>query len=117
MTKQFGSFKAVNNITFDILTNQVTSILGHNGAGKSTLINMLCGILKPSSGTYKFMGQNAESTPAVLDGNIGYCAAFDVLYDSLTVFEYLKFVAELKQMEDCNAEILLLLKKFNLQEH
>lgn len=55
LTKEFGSFKAVNDISFDILSNQVTSILGHNGAGKSTLINILCGILKPTKGEYKFM--------------------------------------------------------------
>ena len=50
LVKQFGNFKAVNNISFQIDSNKVTCILGHNGAGKSTLINMMCGILKATSG-------------------------------------------------------------------
>lgn len=50
LVKQFGEFKAVDGISFDIFANNVTCILGHNGAGKSTLINMLCGILKSTSG-------------------------------------------------------------------
>ena len=71
----------MKNLNFDIAANQITAILGHNGAGKSTLINMLCGIIKSSSGSYKFMGQDVETSPGLLDGKIGYCAAFDVLYD------------------------------------
>lgn len=50
LVKQFGEFKAVNGISFDIYSDVVTCILGHNGAGKSTLINMMCGILKNTSG-------------------------------------------------------------------
>lgn len=53
LVKQFGDFKAVDDISFDISSNKVTCILGHNGAGKSTLINMMCGILKSTSGDVK----------------------------------------------------------------
>lgn len=56
LVKQFDQFKAVNDISFSIKSNKVTCILGHNGAGKSTLINMLCGILKSSSGQIIFKG-------------------------------------------------------------
>lgn len=54
LVKQFGDFRAVDDISFKISSNKVTCVLGHNGAGKSTLINMLCGILKSTSGEVNF---------------------------------------------------------------
>lgn len=81
LTKIFGKFKAVDDVSFDVSSSQVTAILGHNGAGKSTLINILCGVLKPSSGNFEFLGIDAGIHSSILNGNIGYCAAFDILYD------------------------------------
>lgn len=53
LVKKFGEFRAVDDIDFKISSDKVTCILGHNGAGKSTLINMMCGILKSTSGDVK----------------------------------------------------------------
>lgn len=100
LVREFGSFKAVDDISFSIKSNKVTCILGHNGAGKSTLINMLCGIIKSTSGKIFFQGRDVGINPELLDGQIGYCAAFDVLYDSFSVLEYLIFVAEMKSLLD-----------------
>ena len=68
LVKQFGKFKAVDDINFSIKSNKVTCILGHNGAGKSTLINMLCGILKSSTGKIIFKGQDINTHPEAIDG-------------------------------------------------
>lgn len=114
LVKQFGRFSAVDDISFDISSNKVTCILGHNGAGKSTLINMMCGILKATSGEILFKGKNIYSHPEVIDGMIGYCAAFDVLYDKFSVYEYLEFVAVLKTIKDPHEHIMELLNRFGL---
>lgn len=115
LVKQFGDFKAVDDINFSIKSNKVTCILGHNGAGKSTLINMLCGILKSSSGQIIFKGQDISTHPEAIDGQIGYCAAFDVLYDSFTVYEYLVFVSDMKSILNPHDHIMHLIVKFALE--
>jgi ATP-binding cassette subfamily A (ABC1) protein 3 len=116
LVKQFGEFKAVNDISFSIKSNKVTCILGHNGAGKSTMINMLCGILKSTSGKIIFKGKDISTHPEAIDGQIGYCAAFDVLYDSFTVYEYLTFVADMKSIETPHDHIMHLIKTFALDQ-
>jgi len=68
LIKQFGTFKAVNDISFKIKSNKVTCILGHNGAGKSTMINMLCGILKSTSGKIEIKGKDISIHPEAIDG-------------------------------------------------
>ena len=68
LVREFGSFRAVDDISFSIKSNKVTCILGHNGAGKSTLINMLCGIIRSSSGKIYFKGKDVGVYPEVLDG-------------------------------------------------
>lgn len=58
LTKKFGTFNAVDELTLSIKENEVFCLLGHNGAGKTTVINMITGILKPSSGTAFIYGNN-----------------------------------------------------------
>lgn len=75
---------------------------------------MLCGIIRSTSGKIFFRGKDVGVYPELLDGQIGYCAAFDVLYDSFTVFEYLNFVAEMKSILNPTEHILSLISTFNL---
>ena len=60
LTKKFGSFTAVDSISFEVEKGELLSILGHNGAGKSTLINIIIGILSSSDGDVYIQGQNTK---------------------------------------------------------
>lgn len=68
LVKEFEKFRAVDDISFKIKSNKVTCILGHNGAGKSTLINILCGIIKSTSGQIFLKGKDVAAHPELLDG-------------------------------------------------
>lgn len=94
--KQYGTFKAVDDISLDIFTDRVTCILGHNGAGKTTLINCMCGLSNPTQGNIYLQNQDIFSSQKVLAGKIGYCTSRDVLYEDMTVLEFLTFIALLK---------------------
>jgi ATP-binding cassette subfamily A (ABC1) protein 3 len=84
MTKTYGSFKAVNDLSLDINANEVFCLLGHNGAGKTTAIQILTGIVAPSSGDASVYGSKLRSDIDGVRRSIGLCQQFDVLFDDLT---------------------------------
>ncbi|HEY5586548.1 MAG TPA: ABC transporter ATP-binding protein [Ruminiclostridium sp.] len=93
LTKRFGSFTAVDNISFSIPKGTIFGFLGPNGSGKSTTIRMLCGVLHPTSGSALIMGRDvAKETEAVRQG-LGYMSQRFSLYEDLTVEENLDFYA------------------------
>ena len=83
----FGSFKAVDGVSFDVRRGEIFGFLGANGAGKTTTIRTICGILNPTSGTVKVNGQDVSSSTAVLKPHIGYMSQKFTLYPDLTVRE------------------------------
>ncbi len=91
LTKQFGAFKAVNNISFDVKKGEIFGFLGANGAGKTTAIKMLTGILSSSSGEAKVAGYDINSQRDKLKENIGYMSQKFSLYEDLTLKENVKF--------------------------
>jgi len=93
LTKKFGTFIAVDDISFSIPQGTIFGFLGPNGSGKSTTIRMLCGVLHPSSGSALIMGKDvATETEAVRQG-LGYMSQRFSLYEDLTVEENLNFYA------------------------
>ena len=72
--------------------------MGHNGAGKTTVIYMLTGMLKPSDGDASVYGYKLSNNIGQIQQNLGLCQQFDVLFETLTVKEHLKFICELKNM-------------------
>ena len=100
LKKRFGSFYALDDISMDINSNVITCILGHNGAGKSTLINTIVGILSPTEGSVTLRGEDVYSSPDVLSGRVGYCTSHDVLYEDMTVSEFMIFIAYIKGIQD-----------------
>jgi ABC-type multidrug transport system ATPase subunit len=98
LTKQFGAFKAVDNISFSIKEGEIFTILGHNGAGKTTAIFMLTGMLTPTSGDATVYGNKLSKDIDSVQQNLGLCQQFDVLFDLLTVEEHLQLVCELKNI-------------------
>ena len=91
LTKNFGSFTAVDNITFSVQRGEIFGFLGPNGAGKSTTFKMLCGLLKPTSGTARVTGLDLQAAPSKARARIGYMAQKFSLYGNLNVRQNLDF--------------------------
>jgi ABC-2 type transport system ATP-binding protein len=91
LTKDFGRFRAVDDLTFQVETGEVFGFLGANGSGKSTTIRMLCGLLKPSSGRAEVLGIDVARDPEAVKKRIGYMSQRFSLYDELTVKDNLRF--------------------------
>jgi ABC-2 type transport system ATP-binding protein len=91
LSKHFGAFRAVDDLTFDVEEGEIFGFLGANGAGKSTTIRMLCGLMRPSSGTARVLGIDVARDPEAVKRRIGYMSQRFSLYDELTVADNLRF--------------------------
>lgn len=93
LTKRFGHFTAVDNISFDVNEGEIFGFLGANGAGKTTAIKMLCGISKPTSGEGKVAGYDIIKENEKIKRNIGYMSQKFSLYEDLKVWENIRLFA------------------------
>jgi ABC-2 type transport system ATP-binding protein len=91
LVKRFGTFTAVDHVSFRIPRGEIVGFLGPNGAGKSTTIRMLCGLLRPSSGRAVVAGFDVAREPEKVRAQIGYMSQKFSLYPDLTVIENLRF--------------------------
>jgi len=91
LTKRFGAFTAVDNVSFSVKRGEIFGFLGANGAGKSTTIRMMCGILQPTSGTASIGGYDINTKTDNVKLNIGYMSQRFSLYDDLTVEQNINF--------------------------
>ena len=91
LSRPFGKFIAVDEISFEVNKGEIFGFLGANGAGKTTAIKMLCGLLKPTSGEATVAGFSINSETAKIKKNIGYMSQKFSLYDDLTVKENIEF--------------------------
>ncbi len=91
LVKRFGSFTAVDHITFEARKGEVFGFLGPNGSGKSTTIRILCGLLRPTSGRALVAGYDVRVAPEAIRNRIGYMSQKFSLYGDLTVMENLRF--------------------------
>lgn len=101
LTVQFGDFKAVNDISFEVPRGEIFGFLGANGAGKTTTIRVLCGLLVPSAGRV-FVSGTPGNDPARVDelkSKVGYMSQKFTLYDDMTVEENLAFIASLRKLD------------------
>jgi ABC-2 type transport system ATP-binding protein len=93
LTKEFGSFTAVKNVTAQVRYGEVYGLLGANGAGKTTTIKMLCGLLPPTRGEMQLAGQSGSFRSGEVRQKIGYMSQKFSLYDDLSIAENLEFFA------------------------
>ncbi len=91
LTKNFGAFKAVDNISFEVNAGEIFGFLGANGAGKTTAMRMLCGLSYPSSGTASVAGYDVYRQQEKIKQHIGYMSQQFSLYENLTVKENIRF--------------------------
>ena len=95
LTRTFGHFRAVDDVSFDVRRGEVFGFLGSNGAGKSTTIRMLCGLLTPTSGRASIDGIDVGRDPEGVKRRIGYMSQRFSLYERLTVDQNIRFYAGL----------------------
>jgi len=105
ITKQFGSQKALNDVSFEIGGSEVVGFLGPNGAGKSTMMKILTCFLPPTSGDASVCGFDIREASMDVRRNVGYLPEHNPLYTDLYVREYLEFVAGLHKMKNVAARV------------
>jgi ABC-2 type transport system ATP-binding protein len=91
LSRRFGEFVAVDNLSFEVRPGEIFGFLGANGAGKSTTIRMLCGLLRPTSGTALVGGLDVAKDPEGVKRRIGYMSQRFSLYELLTVDQNIQF--------------------------
>jgi ABC-2 type transport system ATP-binding protein len=100
LTRRFGSFVAVDHITFDVGVGEVFGFLGANGAGKTTAIKMLIGLLAPSDGQAHVAGYDLATETELIRRNIGYMSQRFSLYEDLTVSENISLYGGIYGLSD-----------------
>ena len=99
LTKDYGTFRAVDKVTFNVRKGEVLGFLGPNGAGKSTTMKMLTCFLAPSAGTAQVAGHDVFDQSLEVRKRLGYLPEDTPLYRDMTVREYLEFAAEMRGMD------------------
>ena len=99
LTRRFGAFIAVNDVTFSVGRGEIFGLLGANGAGKSTTFRMLCGLLPPSEGELRVSGFDLRTAAATARSRIGYMAQKFSLYSDLSVRQNLRFFSSAYRLE------------------
>ncbi len=119
LTRVFGTFTAVDNISFSVQKGEIFGFLGANGAGKTTTIRMLCGLLQPSSGSAQVAGLNVGTQAEKIKTRIGYMSQQFSLYEDLTVSENIEFYGGIyglrrQRLKQAAAQLL---HNLHLQDH
>ncbi len=99
LSRQFGTFRAVDDVSFSIPTGQIVGLLGPNGAGKTTTMRMICGFLGATSGSVMIDGKDITQNPVEAKSKIGYMPESAPLYADMIVEDYLKYVAEIQGVD------------------
>ena len=102
LTKVFGSQRAVDNVSFEAKTGEITGFLGPNGAGKSTTMKIATGYLPANSGTVLINGVDVSLSPKLCQKKIGYLPEHNPLYLDMYVHEYLRFAGEVQGLKGAN---------------
>ncbi|KAI8192076.1 ATP-binding cassette sub-family A member 3 [Colletotrichum sp. SAR 10_75] len=118
LTKKFGKFTAVDNVTFGVRHSEVFALLGPNGAGKSTTISLIRGDIQPSKNGGDVLVEHVSITDhrALARSNLGVCPQFDAI-DSMTVLEHLRHYARLRGIADVEYQVQAVVRAVGLDAH
>ncbi len=119
LSKTYGTFQALNNLSLEIPDGELFCFLGPNGAGKTTTIKILTGLLHPTSGTATIDGLDIKQDPIKVKKRIGYIPDMPYLYDRLTTTEFFEFTGKLYNVSkaDIATELDAAFERFGLNEH
>ncbi|MBO7582265.1 MAG: ABC transporter ATP-binding protein [Treponema sp.] len=115
VSRNFGTFRAVNDVSFSIPTGQIVGLLGPNGAGKTTTMRMITGFLAPSDGQIFIDGEDITKAPVESKKKIGYMPESAQLYGEMIVEDYLKYIAQMHG-ENAEEKVPALCKECGLKE-
>ena len=118
ITKKYGSFTAVEDISFEIQEGEIVGFLGPNGAGKSTTMNMITGFIEQTEGEIEVAGFDTLKNPKKAKKNIGYMPEGVPLYYDLTVKEFVTYMAQMKKVDkkEIKEKVQKVLKETGLEE-
>ena len=116
LTKLYGSFTAVESLSFEVKPGEVLGLVGPNGAGKTTTLRCLAGIIAPSQGTVSVAGHDIQRAPVAAKHALAFIPDEPHLFDYLTVQEHLRFIARLYGVRDAESRIPPLLAELELSE-
>jgi ABC-2 type transport system ATP-binding protein len=105
LTKEYGSQKVVDQLSFEVRPGEILGFLGPNGAGKTTTMKMLCCYTAPTEGTATIAGYDILTSPLMVRKQIGYLPEHNPLYEEMYVKEYLQFVASIHKIENKSQRI------------
>ena len=114
LTKRFGDFAAVDNISFDINEGEILGLLGPNGAGKTTTIHMLLGLISPSAGNIKMFGLDLAQHRETILQQVNFSSTYISMPFSLTVEENLKVIARLYCLQNIQQRIDAIIEKLEM---
>ncbi|MFQ6608033.1 MAG: ATP-binding cassette domain-containing protein [Fidelibacterota bacterium] len=98
LSKNFGTVEAVKAISFEIERREIVGFLGANGAGKTTTLRMIAGYLAPTSGTAEVNGVDIQEDLQTIQKQIGYLPEFNPLYPEMSVYDYLRFIGDIRNL-------------------
>ncbi len=116
LRKSFGELKVVEGLSLQVAGGEICGFLGANGSGKTTTIRMLCGLLKPDSGSGQCLGYDIINQPHEIRRQVGYMTQRFSLYEDLTVFENLDFVARVYELGNRRDSVRTILERMGLKD-
>lgn len=116
LTKQFGGFKAVDSISFNLKKGEILGLLGPNGAGKTTTIQMLLGVLSPSSGSISYFGKNFNENREEILEKVNFSSTYTNLPWNLTVRENLTYTSFLYDIPNRKEQLYKIIDAFRLHK-
>jgi ABC-2 type transport system ATP-binding protein len=116
LTKLYGDFTAVRNVTFDVAPGEILGLVGPNGAGKTTTLRCLAGIITPTNGTITIAGHTLHDDPIAAKRALAFIPDEPHLFEYLSVEEHLRFIARMYGVPDVEARLPVLLGEMELNE-
>jgi len=116
LTKKYGKFTAVDNLSLEVKKGEVFGLLGPNGAGKTTTFKIIAGLLKPTWGTALVGEYDIKKNPVEAKKLMGFIPDRPFIYEKLTGLEFMRFVASLRGMDNSKERIEYLLELFDLMD-
>ena len=114
LTKDYGSVRAVDHVNFEINEGEILGFLGPNGAGKTTTLRMITCFLSPTSGNIEVENMNIDNNQIEIKRLIGYLPEHNPLYIDMTVYDYLKFIADIREISNFETRIIEVIKQCGL---